>query len=1049
MKHYSWLLLLGFSLMLFVPTRASAQSTSGDSLRFQALRWRNIGPFRGGRSVAACGVPGNDQLYYAGYTGGGLWRTTNTGQTWENISDGYFQTGSVGDVAVAPSDPNVIYAGMGEHAVRGVMTTYGDGVYRSTDAGHTWTHIGLEKTRHISDVIVHPADPNTVWVAAQGALHGPNPERGIFKTTNGGKTWRKVLYVDEQTGASSLSLDTRNPRILYAATWQHIRYPWKVKSGGQGSGLWKSIDGGETWKKINEGLPGTMGKIGVAVSPANNRRVFAIVEAEKDKAGLYRSDDAGATWQHLSSDQLLTARSWYYMEVFADHQDQDLVYVLNAPMMKSENGGQTFNRVSVGHGDTHDLWINPDNPTNLILADDGGAEITFNGGKNWSSLNNQPTAQFYRVNVDNRFPYHIYGGQQDNSSVVIASRTNGRGITANDWTFGPGCESAFIAFDPDNPELLYGGCYQGLIEQLNTRTQEGKDIMQYPSLNLATPPKDMKYRYNWNAPIIASPHDPTTIYHAGNVVFKTTDGGINWSVISPDLTRNDPSKQGPGGGPLTNEGAGGENYNTLAYLIESPLEEGVLYAGSDCGLVHLTRNGGESWTDITPGDLPESNVYSIEVSPHDPGTAYLCANRFKFNDLHSYTYKTTNYGKSWTPISTGIRDDDFLRVVREDPIVPGLLYGGAERGFYLSEDGGRQWRLLQLNLPVVPITDLIVQDNDLIAATQGRAFWILDDLGPIQQSATDHHPDKLTIYGPKPSVRYFGGSEWGAEKTTPGLGVNPPSGVLLYYQLPYGHDSTVVQLDILDSEGALLRTYSSEKNTEFKSYPGGPPKPEALPAEAGLNAFVWDMRTATLLDVPDAFVYGDYRGRRVGPGTYRARLLYGDQQTEAEIQILPDPRLEATAADFEAQQAVAQRIDLHIEDIHAAINDLDKVRRQIQGYNQLMAEMEGVDTLIGLGKDLLKKIDNWQARVIEKRQKSIQDVINWPGKLNAEFFALRVKVDSHDPRVPQGVYNRLNDLEAQWSTHQKEWMRIMEEEVANYNILFRERNIPALIVAGE
>jgi photosystem II stability/assembly factor-like uncharacterized protein len=1025
---------------------ASAQPT--DTLAtsaLQALEWRNIGPFRGGRSNAVAGVVGNDNIYYAGYTGGGVWKTEDAGHTWRNISDGFFATGSVGDIAVAESDPNVIYVGMGEHAVRGVMTSFGDGIYKSTDGGKTWEHKGLDNTRHIADIVIHPTDPEVVFVAAQGAVHGPSEERGIYKSTDGGDTWKKVLYVDENTGASSLRMDFTNPRMLYAATWEHRRYPWKVVSGGPGSAVWKSTDGGETWHKIVEGLPAEMGKIGVAVSRAMPQRVFAIVEAEKSEAGVYRSDDGGATWQHLTNNQLLTARSWYYMEIFADPQNAESVYVLNAPMMHSTDGGKTFSRVSVGHGDTHDLWINPDNSRNMILGDDGGAEISYNGGRSWSTLNNQPTAQFYRVNTDNLFPYNVYGGQQDNSSVVIRSRGTGGGITEADWTSGPGCESAYIAFDPDNPVVLYGGCYQGLIEALDTRTKEGKDIMEYPSLNLATQPKDMKYRFNWNAPIIASPHDPTTLYHAGNVVFKTTDGGLNWTAISPDLTRNDTTKQELGGGPFTNEGAGGENYNTIYYLIESPLEAGVLYAGSDCGLVHVTRNGGASWENITPADLPESSIHSIEVSPHDPATVYVAANRYKFDDFRSYTYKSTDYGQSWQRIDAGVRDRDFIKVIREDRRTPGLLYGGAERGFYLSTDGGQRWHHLQLNLPVVPINDLAIQDNDLVAATQGRAFWILDDLSALQRSRGTFAGESVKLYEPnKKTVRFSSGNS-----SEPGVGENPPDGVILYYYLAEATDSSVVTLDILDGAGEVIRSYSNQEDERFQPFPGGPPAPTTIPAEAGLNRFAWDFRAETLPAVPGVFVYGSYRGHRVAPGTYRARLTQGEQSSEVTFEIVSDPRLDITAADWDRQQAMLERVEGHIAAIHRAVNTMRKLKEQLTTLNGLLAERGGAESLVETGTALVEQMNELESELVESRAKSIQDVINWPGKLNAEFFVLKGKLDTHDPRVTHGVESRLQDLEAQWAQHQQTLEQLLETEVPAFNRQYRELNIPALILPGE
>lgn len=1041
-----WILVV--TMTMIVPTQAQQEAADKESPTlndlYQGLKWRNIGPFRGGRSNAVSGVVGNDRLYYGGYTGGGVWKTEDAGNSWTNISDGFFNTSSIGDIAVSEADPNVIYVGTGEHAVRGVMTTFGDGVYKSTDAGKTWEHMGLENTRHISDVVIHPDNPDVVFVAAQGAVHGPSEDRGVYKSTDGGVTWKKVLYVDESSGASSLSMDMNNPRILYAATWEHRRHPWTVESGGEGSSLWKSTDGGESWKKINNGLPDFLGKMGISVSRADNNRVYAIVEAEKAKAGLYRSDDAGKTWNHMTNDQLLTSRSWYYMEVFADPVNADVVYVLNAPMMRSTDGGKNFSRVRVGHGDTHDLWINPNDNTNMILGDDGGAEITFNTGQSWSTLYNQPTAQFYRVNADKQFPYKVYGGQQDNSSVVIASRTNGGGITERDWHSGPGCESAYIAFDPNNPEVLYGGCYQGLIEALHVPTMEGKDIMQYPSLNLAIQPKDMKYRYNWNAPIIASPHDPSVIYHAGNVVFKTNDGGMSWEQISPDLTRNDPEKQGPGGGPLTNEGAGGENYNTIYCMQESALEPGLIVTGSDCGLIHMTRDGGENWTNITPKDLPESNVHSLELSPHDAGTIYITPNRFKFDDLSAMAYKTTNFGKSWTPINTGIMENDFLRVIREDPKVPGLLYGGGERGFYVSFNGGEQWEKLQLNLPVVPVTDLIVRDNDLVAATQGRAFWILDDLGAIQQSKGDFGDEAIALYEPKPTVLFEGGG-WG--RSSGEVGQNPLNGVVFQYYLAEKLDSQELKLEIMEESGSVIRTYTNLPDKSFKPYPGGPSRPRTIPAKPGVNRFNWDFRHEEVLDVPGVFIYGSYAGRRVAPGTYKARLSVGDQQDEVTFQVLPDPRLDIPQSAWKEQASVFAQVDAQIEDIHRALRSLTKVKKQINNYNELMGDMEDAQPLVEAGKDLLKKINEWEKDIVERRQKSTQDVINWPGKLNAEFFVLRGKLDTHNPAVTEGVKTRLQDLSAQWAEAKKGYMTLMEEDIQDYNQMFRDRNVPALITA--
>jgi len=1017
-----------------------------DAALYKGLKWRNIGPFRGGRSVAVSGIPNDDQTYFAGYTGGGLWKTDDAGLTWRPIADAVLQTGSVGDIAVSESDPNVIYVGMGEHAPRGVMTFFGDGVYKSIDGGQSWSHVGLEKTRHISEVVIHPNNPDVVFVAAQGALHGPGEERGIYKSSDGGKSWKKVLYVDENSGASSLSIDYHNPRILYAATWQHRRLPWKVESGGPGCAIWKSTDGGESWSKISEGLPKEMGKIGVSVSRANPNRIYAIVEAEKSKAGLYRSDNGGASWAHLSNDQNITSRSWYYMEVFADPQNADIVYVLNAPMMRSIDGGKTFSNISVGHGDTHDLWINPHNNKNMILGDDGGAEISFNSGKSWSSLNNQPTAQFYRVNADKQFPYKVYGGQQDNTSVVIASRTNGFGITDKDWSTGPGCESAWVAFNPEDPTLLYGGCYQGYIDVLDTRTGESKDIMAYPTLNLALEPKNMKYRFNWNAPIVVSPHNPQVLYHAGNVVLRSIDGGLHWDVISPDLTRNDADKQGIGGGPLTNEGAGAENYNTIYYLTESNLEPAVLYAGSDCGLVHVSRDNGKTWQNITPNGLPECSIHAIEVSPHDKGTAYITGTRYKFNDFASYTYKTTDYGKSWVRIANGLRNDDFLKVIREDPKTKGLLYGGAERGFYISFNGGLHWHLLQLNLPAVPITDLLVRDNDLVAATAGRAFWILDDLSPLQQSAGKL--EGLKLFTPKPTVRLNSYQAPWLPEFIPGIGKNPENGVIFSYYLPENTDQNELALAITDATGKVIRSFSSKKDDTFKPYPGGPRPSPLLPSRKGLHRFAWDFRTSNLPDIPGVFVYGDYAGHRVAPGNYFAELRFNGQVSTVEFQIVADPRQHVSPQDWTEQQEVMTRIEGHIADMHGCVNALRKVRKQVEAYNEAFSksESEAGKTIIESGNNLLRKINAWEAEVVETRQQNFQDVINWPSKLNAEFFDLRSKLDVHDPRVTQGVRHRLADLEAEWASRKDAWKKLVAEDLSGYNHIFKEKELPALVL---
>jgi hypothetical protein len=1014
-----------------------------DADQLKGIKWRNIGPGRGGRANAIAGHPTNESVYFVGYTGGGEWKTEDAGLVWKNVSDGFFKVGSIGDIAISESDPNVIYVGSGEHAVRGVMTSYGDGVYKSTDGGKSWKNTGLEKTRHISDVVIHPNNSDVVLVAAQGTVHGPNPDRGVYKSVDGGVTWKRTLFIDDNTGISSLSMDMTNPRILYAASWPHRRYPWKIESGTS-SAIWKSVDGGDTWNKIVEGLPKEMGKIGVSVSRANPNRVYAIIEAEKSKAGLYRSDDGGKKWALQTSDQNITARSWYYMEVFADPLNEDIVFVLNAPVMRSIDGGKTFQNVPVGHGDTHDLWINPKKNANLALADDGGGEISFNTGKTWSTLGNQMTSQFYRVNVDKRFPYWVYGGQQDNTSVMIKSRNNSFGITVKDWVNGPGCESAYIAFDdPNNPQLFYGGCYQGIIDVLDIKTNETKDLQEYPATNLAYAPKKMKYRFNWNAPLINSPHDAKTLYHDANVLFKSTNGGINWQVISPDLTRNDTTKQDISGGPLTNEGAGGENYNTIYYVAESSQEAGVIYTGSDCGLVHITKDGGKNWTNITPKELQEGMIHSIEVSPNDKATVYISASRYKFNDYSNYTFKSTDYGKTWMKIGLGVEADDFIKVIREDKKVKDLLYAGAERGFYLSFNGGANWNKMQLNLPVVPVTDLILHDNDLVAATAGRAFWILDDLSAIQQSK-GQFSSLVKLYSPKATVRLTSAAPSWME-VPPGTGQNPMNGVILSYYLKEKADTNKVVLEILDFNRTVLRKYSNKKDESVKPTSGGAPPAQLIPAELGINRFAWDFCTDALPEVPGVFVYGDLSGHRVAPGRYKARIKFKGETSETEFDLLGDPNLKVTNEDWIAQQQIIQQAEEGLKEVHNSVNNMRKVKKQVEGYNELLKNDTNAKDIVNAGKEILKKLEKWESNLIEPRSKNGQDVINFQNKLNSEFLQIRSVADAHDPRITQGAKERFADVQTEWAKHKRTMQEIVTKDITDYNKLFKDKNLPALI----
>lgn len=1043
-----------FLLLLLLPLTLTAQkkknkksnsnSLQVDEAQFKALKFRNIGPFRGGRSVASSGVVSDPMTYYMGSTGGGVWKTLDGGIKWKNISDGFFKTGTVGSITVSESDANVVFVGMGEHAARGVMTSTGNGMYKSTDAGKTWKHVGLENTRHISDVIIHPTNPNIVYVAAQGAQYAKTKERGIYKSTDGGENWKKILFVSENTGASSLSMDFTNPRILYASMWEHQRYPWIMKSGGKESGIYKSTDSGSTWKKLETGLPDTFGKSGISVSRANPNRVWAVIEAEREKGGVYRSDDAGKKWKQINKNRINIARSWYYMEIFADPTNENVVYVLNAPVMKSIDGGTTFKPLPTPHGDNHHLWINPNNNQIMINSNDGGANISYNGGKSWSTQQNQPTAQFYRVITDNLMPYNVYGGQQDNSAIAIASRTNDNGIDWKDWYSVAGCESAYLAFDPNHPDVIYGGCYQGIIEQWVKKYNGGKSIKEYPELGLGIAPKDSKYRYNWNAPIISSPHDRTTIYHAGNVVFKTQDGGINWEVISPDLTRNDNSKHGQGGGPYTNEAAGGENYNTIMYLVESPHEQGVLWAGSDDGLVHITKNGGLSWQNVTPNNLPEGIINAIEVSPHDAATVYITVMRYKFNDLKPYIYKTSDYGLNWKLITNGINDPHtFVRVVREDPKTKGLLYAGTETGLFISNDDGKNWQRFQLNLPIVPINDLIIQDNDLVVATAGRAFWILDDLSAIQQSNGKFSKKNIEIFKPKNTYRLFGGS---GEKPINSVGQNPKQGVTFDYYLNQKSDSLSFTLKVFDSQENLIRTITNKDRKDFKSWPGGPSKPAVLPSKKGLNRFTWDFRRETLPSIDKVFIFGGHQGSRVAPGDYKLRLILEKDSVETIVTILPNPKIKATVSDFNQQQTFLQDIENQVKDIHNAVNAMRSAKAQLKSYELLLKENKEANTLLEKAKIIIDSIDSWEQKLIQPKQKTFQDVINFNNQLNAQFMHLKNYVDTADPRLTSGAKLLLADLKQQWQVFSSEKNGIVNEEMKAFNDLYNSLNLPALIM---
>ncbi len=1028
--------LLPAALLTLTSPVTPAPAQEVDQQLFKGMEWRNIGPFRGGRSVAAAGVVSDPFAYYFGGVGSGVWKTTDAGTTWRNISDSTFGTSSVGAIEVAPSDPNVVYVGMGEHAVRGVMTSHGDGVYRSTDAGRTWQHLGLERTRAISRVRVHPTDPDLVYVAAQGAPYGATEDRGIYRSADGGTTWEKVLYVSESAGASDLAMDPNNPRILYAALWDHLRLPWEVRSGGPGSGIWKSTDGGDTWRQLTKGFPEVIGKTSVSVA-ANSDRVYAMVEADPE-GGLYRSEDGGENWRLVSDSWDIRHRAWYYTEVYSDPRNSDVVWVLAAPVMKSIDGGRTFTRVRTPHGDNHDLWINPTNSDYMINANDGGANVSLNGGASWSTQQNQPTAQFYRVNTDNRFPYYVYGGQQDNSSVAIASQAPG-GIGWKDWHAVAGCESAYVVFDPDNPVRNYGGCYMGQIMEWDERTGSSRNIMAYPQLPAALASRDMKYRFNWNAPIVVSQHDPNVMYHAGNVLLKSTNRGNTWTEVSPDLTRNEDDKQGPGGGPITNEGAGGEIYNAIMYVAESPHDAGTLWVGSDDGLVHVTRDGGGTWNNVTPDGMGVGLVNAIDVSPHDAASAYVVFTRYKFNDFTPHIYKTNDYGEGWEHVTNGIAEEAHVRVVREDPARRGLLYAGTETGLYVSWDDGDHWQSLQLNMPLTPITDLKIQerDNDLVAATQGRSFWILDDLAPLQQADSRIAEEDLHLFNPHAAYRVAGFGGFGGFGGT--VGTNPPAGAVIDLYVAGVSDSTPppVTLEILDGQGAVIRSYSSSKSVDSV---------DAMQLKPGHNRVAWNLRHETVENVPGQYVFGTLQGRRVVPGTYEVRLLQGDVTQTASLEVRADPRATTTLAGFREQDDLMVAIGEHLAAIHRGVIRLRDVRDQIEELVDRTADGEGGEAIADAGGPLVEQLSAMEDSLIQKRTVDGQTVINFPSRLNFHYTYLRGAVDGAEGMVTDGSREMFADLSEQWTRHRAELDVLLGPELDEFNRIVSEHGIPAVIV---
>ena len=1007
---------------------------------FSTMKFRNIGPFRGGRSVSATGVVNDPLTYYMGTTGGGLWKTEDAGAHWNNISDGFFKTGSVGAVAASESNPNIIYVGMGEHAIRGVMTSYGDGVYKSTDAGKTWTHLGLESTEQISRIVIHPTNPDIVYVAAQGKYSSPTEERGIYKSIDGGKNWTKTLFVNNFSGASELSIDMNNPQVLYAAIWHHQRTPWQMISGGIGSGLYKSTDAGDTWQRLKDGLPLELGKLAISVCRSNSNKVYALIESdsETDQSGLYVSNNAGKDWNQVSGDNRLTQRAWYYTEVFTDPLDDETVYVLSAPALRSKDGGKSWERITGTHGDYHDLWINPNNTKNMVIANDGGAAISYNFGETWSSQDIMPTAQFYRINVDNLTPYNIYAGQQDNSSVKIASmNATGYSISERNWTAAAGGESAFLAFDKDNPKQTVGGSYLGTIEVLDMETKASTQIMADPIQYLGKTARDMKYLYNWNAPIVWSQHEPQTIYHAAQLVLKSTDLGKTWTPFSPDLTRNIDEKQGKGGGPYTNEAVGAENYGTISYLVESPIEKGVFYSGSDDGFVHITKNNGETWENITPKNLGETLVNAIEVSPHNPAVVYIATTKYKLGDYTPALYKSENYGKTWKNISNGIPYGAHTRVIREDKVKKGLLYAGTELGIYISFDDGKNWQPFQRNLPNTPILDLMVHQNDLIVATSGRSFWILDNLSLLSQY--DANENSVKLYHPEPIVYgNWGSSMNGNTADFNGMqnfvGVNPANGIELNYYLPAIDEKEELTITITDKNDKIINTYTSKNDDSYVPHNGGSaPKAPRLAKKQGLNRFVWNMEHPIVPGIPGAYIEASFRGHKVMPGTYTVTLTYKDKSYTTNAIIKENSKYDITKQDFQEFDAIMSAMEANVTEMHTKVNMLYKASKEIKTTVAFLKKNNKQASLIAESEALLKALQNWDEKMVQRKSQAYDDVENFENKFTANYLFVMNQTNGSLPKVTQAVLDRKAILDSEWEVLKQQANGFINEKIPELN----------------
>ena len=1020
---------------------------------YNSIDYRLIGPFRGGRSGTVSGVVGDDNTYYMGTAGGGVWKTTDAGNTWKSISDGYFG-GSIGSIAVSESDPNVIYVGEGEQTLRGNVSS-GRGVWKSMDAGETWKFIGLPNSEHVSRIRIHPSNPDVLYVGVIGNLWKPNKERGLYKSIDGGKNWKKILFVSDKAGVGDVIIDPNNSRIIYASTWQMKRNGYRMDSGGPDSKIFRSFDEGNTWEDIStfKGLPNfPWGIVGLTISPLNSKRIWAMIEAKN--GGLFRSDDGGNSWSKINSNRSLRQRAWYYTRIYADTENEDKIYVLNVSYGVSSDGGKTFKLKNAPHGDHHDLWIDPNNNMRMIIADDGGAQISNDGGNNWSTYYNQPTAQFYRVTTDNSFPYRIYGAQQDNSTIRIKSRTSGSSISDKDWESTAGGESAHLAPDPLNNDIVYGGTYKGYMMRMDHSTNQIRSVNIWPDNPAGSGAEVMKYRFNWNFPVMFSPNNPNKLYAGSNYLHVTTNEGQTWNTISGDLTRNLPKTIESSGGLITQDNTGAEFYANIFAIAESEIENNVIWVGSDDGLIHVSKDAGQTWENVTPPETmsPKLNmINSIDISLFKKGKAYVAATSYKFGDYRPYLYKTEDYGKNWTLITNGIKSNYYTRVIRSDKKREGLLYSGTEWGMYISFDDGNSWKPFQLNLPITSIRDLKIKDNDLIVATHGRSFWIIDDLTPLHQLNDDVLLSESYLYKPDISYRMRQSGGWGRPNNLLN-GVNHPNGVIINYTLKKFNENDYVKIDIIDNNNTLVRSFTNNKekllsslekpvlsNTNDIEYALSGNNIKSLSPKSGGNKLIWDMRYPGFKSFDGMILYSSPNvGPKAVPGTYKVRLTYNNEVMSQDLEILKDPRLSNTQNDYLEQFNFLISVRDQVSISNQSIIDIRKIKKDLQYIIDKSSDNKQLISLINEFSNKLSVIEN---KIHMTKNQSRQDPLNYGIRINNRLAFLMADSQRGDfPPTDQSI-EFFNVIKEELNYELASFNKLLNTYVSQINNMIEDNNI--------